>query len=178
MKLRNLQIQDDMLQGEEKEKIINSINRLDVIIENNYANLNTERAIEFNIGGRIGRTQNFIIIYNNPGKDNNPYVFLRDCQENKLHIQTQLSTFEHLKEYEHIQMLAKSIAKDFERLPKFLFLGEKDIERARELANIIDNYCLQERIHQAEKRHEIQNNAHQETENNEPEIDDDWDLER
>ncbi len=50
-----------------------------------------------------------------------------------------LSDFKCLTKYDRLQRFSKSFANSFMRLPKFMFLGELDIGRARELANIVDN---------------------------------------
>lgn len=180
MRLRNLIINDNP-DLENRDKLLFELAELEKVIENNFKTQIEYHTIEFNLGRSINGTQTSLIIYNNPARNKNPYVFILEKDDNNnlsLRSTIVLDKFMPLLDYNFARELHNKIHDDFNRLPKFLFLGENQIERAKDLSRLADERYLQERIHQAEKRHKIQNNIHQELENNGPEIDDDWDLER
>ncbi len=142
MKLRNLII-DNIIDIPNKDDIIDAIHELDIIINDNYNGLATEeRAIEFNIGSRLGEVKEWLVIYSNPEYKNNPYVFIL-AQINGQRVlldQTDLYSFAELRDPWTRKDVNKTIAIGFNNLPNHAFLGQSQIEDARNLANQYDGF--------------------------------------
>ena len=75
MNIRNLEVVDS--EGvQDHILLVERLNELERFIYKNYRILNKETAIEFNIGSKIVPYSMHLVVYNNPKRVNNPYVFI------------------------------------------------------------------------------------------------------
>lgn len=142
-RLRNLRINDDNPNG--KEDILTALSELKTIIENNHKKFeDREIILEFNLGSRIGRQHQYLVIYSSPAYRNNPYIFILNPTEcdAELHQVTNLSIFADLQNKFMQQTLRKAIFKRYQHLPKHRFLSEEQIFSAREFASNDDEFGL------------------------------------
>lgn len=140
MKIRNLEIIDS-LGLEQKSPIENCLSELDGFIRNNYINvLEREIAIEFNLGSKIAPYDMHLVVYNNPERANNPYLFVLAKLEDKriLVNRAELAFFSGLLDYQTFKDFKISLRTGFENLPKFALLGEKELNVARRLSREYD----------------------------------------
>ncbi len=139
MNIRNLIINDKNIDNH--EEIVDAIRELEIVISNNYQNVKEEIGIEFNIGSRLGEPKEYLVVYVNPEYKNNPYVFvLKNFNENKLLCkETSISSFRDLADKDVRKEVNKAIYVGFKRLPKYAFLGIKDIQSARDMAKETDD---------------------------------------
>lgn len=139
MNIRNLIINDKNINNH--EDIVDAIKELEIVISDNYQNVKEEVGIEFNIGSRLGEPKEYLVVYVNPEYKNNPYVFvLKNFNENKLLCkETSISSFRDLADKDVRKEVNKAIYVGFKRLPKYAFLGIKDIQSARDMAKETDD---------------------------------------
>lgn len=139
MNIRNLIINDKNINNH--EDIVDAIKELELVISDNYQNVKEEVGIEFNIGSRLGEPKEYLVVYVNPEYKNNPYVFvLKNFNENKLLCkETSISSFRDLADKDVRKEVNKAIYVGFKRLPKYAFLGIKDIQSARDMAKETDD---------------------------------------
>ena len=139
MNIRNLIINDKNINNH--EDIVDAIKELEIVISDNYQNVKEEVGIEFNIGSRLGEPKEYLVVYVNPEYKNNSYVFvLKNFNENKLLCkETSISSFRDLADKDVRKEVNKAIYVGFKRLPKYAFLGIKDIQSARDMAKETDD---------------------------------------
>lgn len=139
MSLRNLEIVNTV-NPLQKEAIEQCVNELESFITNNYNELNKEVAIEFNIGSKIQPYSMHLVIYNNPERKNNPYVFiLAQLEEKRVLVnKAELAFFAGLTDYDNFRDLNITLRSGFKNLPKFAFLSEQEIKKARKLSKEYD----------------------------------------
>ena len=133
MRLKNLQIIETNIT--DKDKVIDAINELDIIISDNYdRTLEREISIEFNIHSRLGEPREYLVVYVNPKYKNNPYVFILTNNDNVRELVDiiSLDVFRDLSDDYIRQEVNKTIATGFKRLPEYAFLSEEQINNARE----------------------------------------------
>lgn len=140
MKLRNLIINDANVQN--KDMVVDGIHELELIILNNYDLIKKrEVAIEFNVGAKLGRQSEHIVVYSNPAYKNNPYVFIlkKDANNNMdIYNKTDLTTFQSLSDLYVRKDVFHVLVKNLERVPAHLFLSQEQIKNARQKAKEYD----------------------------------------
>ena len=118
------------------DKIKNRIAEIDNLITSLYNERGKEFAIEYNFGSVIQPYAISLVVYNNPERSNNPYVFLyiRTNEYKTLIDEGDMMFFMGLANDDLYYDFLDAIKVGYNRLPDHLFLGEKDIERARMLS--------------------------------------------
>ena len=125
------------------EAITERLNELEKFINNKYDLLNAEAAIEFNIGSKMNPYSMHLVIYNNPERNNNPYIFIsaRLNEERILVNKAELAFFSGLLDYNLFRDLKITLRSGFEHLPNYAFLSENEIKKARQLSEEYDKRC-------------------------------------
>lgn len=139
MNIRNLVIVDSV-KLKNCEAVLERIEELERFIDTKYNSLNTETAIEFNIGSKMNPYSMHLVIYNHPQRKNNPYVFIsaRLNEERILVNKAELAFFSGLLDYNLFRDLKISLQSGFNHLPRYAFLSESEIEKARQFSKEYD----------------------------------------
>lgn len=125
------------------DKIKDRIIEVDNLIKDLYNEKGMEFAIEYNFGSIIQPYAISLVVYNNPERDSNPYVFLYvKTDEYKTLIDAgDMTFFMGLANDVLYSDFLESIKVGYNKLPEHFFLGEKEIERARRLSDEYDERC-------------------------------------
>lgn len=122
------------------DKISSRVSELNDYINDIHNEKGNEYAIEYNFGSIIQPYTISFVVYNNPERNNNPYVFLYiKTNENRILIdEGDMAFFMGFANDDMYSDFIESIKIGYNRLPKYLFLGEQDIEKARILSEEYD----------------------------------------
>ena len=120
--------------------ISDRIGEVEALINKLYLAFDKEVAVEYNFGSIMQQYEISLVIYNNPERNNNPYVFMY-IDTDQYHIlldRAELALFSSFTNDERYRDFKHSLEVGFKNAPKMAFLGERELNQARQFAKEYD----------------------------------------
>lgn len=116
------------------------IEEIEKLISELYPKFDKEIAVEYNFGSIMQPYEISLVVYNNPERDNNPYVFMYiDTEQYHVLIdRADLELFSSFTNNDRYADFKHSLTVGFRNIPKTAFLGEREIIKARQFAKEFD----------------------------------------